>query len=82
MDYMDVKALSEVVESYEKLFGLIREGRRALCTAGIDAETLKPALFPLMRELCRGKREAQRRYDAAFRLYLDGLPTHETGRAA
>ena len=82
MEYMDVKALSEVVEGYETLFSVIRQVRSDMQATGVDTAALGALAAPTMRELCRGRRQAQKRFDAAYRLYLEGLPQHKTGRAA
>ena len=82
MNYMDVKALSEVVEGYDALLNALRRVRRELRSAGIDTGQLLPVSIPLVRELCLGRKAAQRRYDAACDAYIRSLPAHGTGRAA
>jgi len=81
MDYLDVKALSEVLEGYDELFALLRRTRRDLLEDGrVEAGELARRAGPAVRALCRGRSRARRRYRAACRQYLDQLPP--AGRAA
>lgn len=82
MNYMDVKALSEIADSYDALVKIICRGRRELEGAGIDASLLENIGNPVVRDILKGRTVARGRCDRARQLYLSSLSTSKTGRAA
>lgn len=78
MDYMDVKALSELLDGYQAFFAELRQVQQSLQEAGVDTTPLRRAL-PL-RELVESYQTTQHRYNAAFLAYLGAHPDPWPGK--
>ena len=74
MDYLDVKALSEAVETYQALFCELAEIRDKLTAEGVDCGPLRRKMAPTISRAIRSYRTACQRYDAACDAYLAQQP--------
>ena len=79
MDYLECKALSEVVEAYEGLFLQMAGMKSGMAAAGLDSAPLRRELAPTLRGLIRSYRREKRRYESACNLYLASLPETWSG---
>ena len=76
MEYLDCKALSEVIEAHESAFAGLLALRVRLTDAGVDTGPLRREIAPALLGLIRSYRLAQRRYEQACAIYLASLPTN------
>lgn len=82
MDYLDVKALSEVVDAYHALFFELSAVRERLAAEGVDSGPLRRKMAPVLRRAIRSYRTANTRYDAACAEYMKTLPKSHPGALA
>ena len=83
MDYLDCKALSEVVETHERAFAALMRVHASLSDTGVDIASYRRAMAPALLALVRSYRIAQRQYERACELYLASLPRNPwSGQAA
>ena len=74
MNYIDVKALSEAVETYQALFCGLAQIRDKLTAEGVDSGPLRRKMAPAISRSIRSYRMACKRYDAACEAYLAQQP--------
>ncbi len=82
MDYMDCKALSEVVEIHERALAALLRISATLSDTGVESAAYRRAMAPALLALVRSHRIAQQRYERACQLYLASLPRPWSGQAA
>ena len=74
MNYMDCKALSEIVEAHEAVFKVLSALQIEFVAMGIDTAPMRRQLAPTLTRLIWSYRSAQKRYESAFHAYLASLP--------
>lgn len=77
MDYMECKALSEVVEAHDYAIAALFALRSRLVVSGVETRSIRSSMRAYLYGLFVGKLRAQQRYDRAYDLCLAGSFTNQ-----